>query len=188
MYVKPGQDHLAIQAVVVLGPTGLVATRCLRTGDWNLPPHVEALDDIPSMEHVMAAMQEASEKCAQASDEDPDTQALWQHQRIQAAEFRDNLYLQLAFPLPRTEREQGARVLSQRGFAGQFDSDWDLRQLVRYSLVFSGEGNELEAAADTIDELPNAILSRINDINEVAVQKLGVKLFEIQGKFVTAMV
>lgn len=177
----------SMQVVALITWDGLVAVRCLQSGAWNLPDHVNAFDDMPSLETIIAALQFAAGRNHSEHLQKAVAQ-MCEAQINEGAQFRDHVYLQLAFMLLQDHRAKAVAVLSQEGFAGIFTTVSDMQQLAKMSLAFGGEGATLAAAEELLGQSESSIEEWIKEANARGMDMLGMPLFETDGDvFISAV-
>jgi hypothetical protein len=178
-----------ITAIVVLGPTGLVAVRDLCGGEWNDPPLAELFDDLPSLEHVEASAAAYGKSGFARMWEHEDFRETNEHQVKQADELRTSAYLQLAFRMgDQALRAQALELLGTSGFEGLFPDREELKELALFSLHFGGPGSPLGVVEQRLQRPADGLLAQLHLFNGRSREKLGIDLFEIDGDYVTAAV
>jgi hypothetical protein len=173
---------IAHQCLVVLTTDGLVAARCLRSGEWNRPEQVEMFDLLPSatMAYRLLRLRRTGE-LPYAQYESGIAETLEKIAK-QIDAFRDHVLLKLAFPLSRDDRKRASDALAGAGFASLFPDE--IEELARYSLVFGGEGLSIAEGAAILTRTEAGCRKRVDQFNAKSVSALGVKLFNVSSESV----
>ncbi len=168
---------IAHQCLAVLTTYGLVAVRCLRSGEWNRAEQVEMFDLLPSATMANKVLRRRRTGNLPYTHYEPGIAETLENITEQIDAFRDHVLLRLAFPLPRDDRKRAADALAGAGFASLFPNE--IEELTRYSLVFGGEGLSIAEGAALLTRTEAGCRKRIDYFNTKSLSALGVRLFYV---------
>lgn len=173
---------VAHQCLVVLTTDGLVAVRCLRSGEWNRPEQVEKFDSLPSATMAYKLLHHRSTGHLLHTQYEAGIAETLEKIAEQIDAFREHVLLRLAFPINTDDRKRAADALAGAGFASLFPDE--IEELARYSLIFGGEGLLIAEGAALLMRTEAGCRKRIDYFNAKSHSMLGVKIFYLSSESV----